>query len=133
MALWSCTVFPSLVLFLLAFWVTGLAMDIRSTWRMHRLEPEKFPENESNIFFVPLYKRFGFKRSIPLFLAIVELPRLVFVSLVGAPLVGAALALSSSPLVGLGVAAAAQGYAHFTGWRVNCRFVAAKKEPKGEF
>lgn len=129
LALGLCTILPYLVPLFLTFWLVGLAADIYSTWRMYLLEPGKFPENESNVFFVPLYKRFGFKKSIPPFLALVEFPRLVFVALVCTPLVGAWLGLESSPLVGLGVATAAQGYVHLCAWRVNNCFVGAKKGP----
>lgn len=124
---------PYLVPLFLAFWLAAFSMDVHSTWRVYRLEPEKFAENESNAFFVALYKKLGFKGSIPAFFVLVELPRFVLIALVCAPLVGASLSLSTSPFVGLGVAAAAQGYAHLDGWRVNSCFVAAKKGLTADF
>lgn len=126
------TSFPQLVILFLALWILALSLDVFSTWRMYLLEPEKFSENESNVWFVALYGRLGFKGSVPPFLVLVEAPRFVVVALVCAPIMGAFLSLNVSYFAGAGVAAAAQGYAHFDGWRANRTFLSSKKGPVGE-
>lgn len=132
LALWLGTLLPQLVALFLAVWMLALFLDILSTWRMYLLEPKRFSDNESNMWFVVLYERLGFMKSVPLFLALVEIPRFVLVAFFCAPLIGALLSLSTSYSVGVGVAAAAQGYAHFDGWRVNRAFLSSKKGPVNE-
>lgn len=123
-SLWIVVCLPFLAPLLLTLWVAVVYLDVRSTWRIYRFEPEKFSNIESNVFFVALYERLGFKKSVPAFLALVEIPRFVFIALFLAPLVGAALSLNVSYFTGVGVAAAAQGYAHLYGWRANKRWLA---------
>jgi len=52
------------------------------------LDPGSFPENESNVLFVAFYKKLGFRGAVAAFLALGEIPRLVFIGLFLAPLVG---------------------------------------------
>ncbi|MBO3809755.1 MAG: hypothetical protein FGF50_09220 [Candidatus Brockarchaeota archaeon] len=66
-------------------WTAGLLSDFYTTYRFYRADPENFERNELSGYMRRLYRLFGFKVGLVAFLAFVEVPIGLIVSLVLVP------------------------------------------------
>jgi hypothetical protein len=62
-------------------WIFCLAFDVYSTYQFYLENPAKFQENERNKLFSGLTKKFGFKKTVFLFPILIEIPLLLFFSI----------------------------------------------------
>jgi len=74
-------------------WASGIFSDFYTTYRFYRMDPEGFERNESSGYMRALYKLFGFRAGLVAFLALVELPVGLVISLLLVPASAAAFNL----------------------------------------
>jgi hypothetical protein len=63
---------------ILILWVIALASDLYSTHKFYAENPSQFSRNERNKVFILLTKKLGFKKASVAFLAVFEIPLLLF-------------------------------------------------------
>jgi hypothetical protein len=76
---------PHLLFVIPPLWVFSILLDVYTTWRFYRLEPERFMENERNAIYARLVGRFGFKAGSVLQFVLVEVPFLLIFSFLPIP------------------------------------------------
>jgi len=66
-------------------WISSVLLDVYTTWRFYRLEPERFNVNERNVIYAYLVAKFGFKTGSILQFILVEIPSLIVFALLPIP------------------------------------------------
>jgi hypothetical protein len=72
---------PTQILFVL-LWIFCLTFDVHSTHSFYIKDPENFQKNERNKIFSTLTKKFGFKKATLIFPLIIEIPLLLFFTVI---------------------------------------------------
>jgi len=68
---------PHLIFVIPPLWISSVLLDIYTTWRFYRLEPERFNVNERNAIYAYLVAKFGFKAGSILQFMLVEASSLI--------------------------------------------------------
>ena len=68
---------PHLIFVIPPLWISSVLLDVYTTWRFYRLEPERFNVNERNAIYAYLVGKFGFKIGSILQFMLVEVPSLI--------------------------------------------------------
>ena len=68
---------PHLIFMIPPLWISSVLLDVYTTWRFYRLEPERFNVNERNAIYAYLVAKFGFKIGSILQFMLVEAPSLI--------------------------------------------------------
>jgi len=76
---------PHLLFVIPPLWTFSVLLDIYTTWRFYRLEPERFKVNERNAIYAFLVGKFGFKTGSILQFMLVEIPFLIVFALLPIP------------------------------------------------
>lgn len=85
--LFSLSVFlPYLQVAFTLFWLLALTIDLLSTYQLYLIYPNNFTEYERNKLFIYLTEKLGFKTAAAAFPIIVELPLLLFLTLLPLPM-----------------------------------------------
>ena len=66
-------------------WLLSFLLDVYTTWRFYRLNPEKFELNERNPIYARLVAKFGFRAGSILQFMLVEVPVLIVSALLPIP------------------------------------------------
>ena len=70
-------VIPHLIFIIPPLWAFSVLLDVYTTWRFYRIEPERFNVNERNTIYAYLVAKFGFKIGSILQFMLVEVPSLI--------------------------------------------------------
>ena len=76
--LFLSNIFPQNNVMFLVSWLFCLSFDIHSTYQFYLENPSQFQNNERNKLFVWLTKKFGFTKAAILFPIAIEIPLLLF-------------------------------------------------------
>lgn len=68
---------PHLIFVIPPLWASSVLLDVYTTWRFYRLEPERFNVSERNAIYAYLVAKFGFKAGSILHFMLVEAPSLI--------------------------------------------------------
>jgi len=114
---------PLLLFMIPPLWIFSVLLDIYTTWRFYRLEPEKFEVNERNLIYARLVARFGFKAGSILQFLLVEVPLLIVFALFPIPVLYRFLT-EKQPSLQFSLSAAMTLFlaAHFHASHLNVRF-----------
>lgn len=118
---------PLLAIAFLASWPVGAYLDLSSTRRIYRMDPQNFSENELNRVIAGLVSRFGFLRGIALYIFLWEIPMFIFISFFILKFVTPYFSPTGEIALQAGGAAMGMACVHLTAWYQNKKYLESQE------